>query len=232
MKATLQNNMHHNHLKEIVVVGATGLVGSKLMELLLADVTVHKLILLSRSEVEWKHKKVHCIIADFDKLDQYVSFVENAHALFCCIGTTIKKAGSKEAFKKVDYQIPLDLARLAQNAGINKFIVISSLGADPNSNNYYLKIKGEMEKDIAVNFSFQKLAFLRPSLLLGPRHEFRLGERFAQLFLFLFSFAMIGRLKKYKPIHDYKVAKAMISISNSLNNQRVYESEELIYLGS
>lgn len=224
--------MHNNHLKEIVVVGATGLVGSRVMDLLLADVTVHKLIVLSRNEGEWKHKKVQCIIADFDRLDQYVPLVKNAHAMFCCIGTTIKKAGSKEAFKKVDYQIPLNLAGLSEKAGINKLVIISSLGADPNSNNFYLKTKGEMEKDITVNYSFQKLAFLRPSLLLGPRHEFRLGERFAQLFLFLFSFLMIGRLEKYKPIHDYKVAKAMVSISNSLNNQRVYESEELMYLGS
>jgi nucleoside-diphosphate-sugar epimerase len=224
--------MHNNQLKEIVVAGATGLVGSKLMEMLLADVTVHKLIVLSRSEVEWKHIKVQCIITDFDRLDQYVSRVSNAHALFCCIGTTIKRAGSKEAFKKVDYQIPLNLAGLAQKARINKFIVISSLGADPQSGNFYLKTKGEMEKDITVNYSFQKLAFLRPSLLLGPRTEFRLGERFAQLFLYLFSFLMIGRLKKYKPITDYKVAKAMISISNSINNQKVYEAEELMYLGS
>lgn len=224
--------MHNNHLKEIVVVGATGLVGSKLMDLLLADVTVHRLILLSRSEVEWTHKKVQCIIADFDNLDQYVSHVQNAHALFCCIGTTIKKAGSKEAFRKVDYQIPLNIAALAYKAGINKLIIISSLGADPKSDNFYLRTKGEMEKDIAVNYTFQKLAFLRPSLLLGQRNEIRWVERFAQLFLFLFSFLMVGRLKKYKPIADYKVAKAMISISNSFNNQKIYESEELMYLGS
>lgn len=224
--------MHNNHLKSIVVVGATGLVGNKLMDLLLADVTVHRLVLLSRSEVEWTHKKVENILADFDNLDQYVSKVENANKLFCCIGTTIKKAGSKDAFRKVDYQIPLNLAALAEKAGIKKLIIVSSLGADPKSDNFYLKTKGEMERDIAVNYSFQKLAFLRPSLLLGARHEFRLGERLAQFFLFLFTFLMIGRLKKYKPIHDYKVAKAMISISNSLNNQKIYESEELMYLGS
>jgi uncharacterized protein YbjT (DUF2867 family) len=224
--------MHNNHLKSIIVVGATGSVGNKLMDLLLADVTVHRLVLLSRSEVEWTNKKVENILADFDNLDQYVSKVENANTLFCCIGTTIKKAGSKDAFRKVDYQIPLNLAALAEKAGIKKLIIVSSLGADPKSDNFYLKTKGEMERDIAVNYSFQKLAFLRPSLLLGARHEFRLGERLAQFFLFLFTFLMIGRLKKYKPIHDYKVAKAMISISNSLNNQKIYESEELMYLGS
>jgi uncharacterized protein YbjT (DUF2867 family) len=227
-----QTEMHNNHVKEIVVVGATGLIGTRLMDILLADVSVHKIWVLSRKEVEWKHKKVQCVITDFEQLDKYVLKVKNAHALYCCIGTTIKKAGSKEAFRKVDYQIPLDLAAMAEKAGIKKFVVISSLGADPLSDNFYLKTKGEMERDISSGYRFKKLAFLRPSLLLGPRHEFRLGERLAQFFIFLFSFLMVGKLKKYRPIHDFKVAKAMISISNSLNNQKVYESEELEYFGT
>ena len=224
--------MHNNHVKEIVVVGATGLIGSSLMDILLADVSVHKILVLSRKEVEWKHKKVHGVITDFDQLEKYVPIVKDANALFCCIGTTIKKAGSKEAFQKVDYQIPVDLVALAEKANINKFIVISSLGADPLSDNFYLKTKGEMERDISTQYSFKKLAFIRPSLLLGPRPEFRMGERFAQFFMVLFSFLMVGNLKKYRPIHDFKVAKAMISISNSLNNQKIYESEELEYLGT
>ncbi|MBK9637203.1 MAG: hypothetical protein IPO63_05090 [Bacteroidetes bacterium] len=116
--------------------------------------------------------------------------------LFCCIGTTIKKAGSQEAFRKVDYQIPLDLAALAEKARINKFIVISSLGADPLSNNFYLKTKGEMERDPIKGYSFQNSAFVRPSLLLGPRHEFRFGERFAQFFMVLFSFFDGRKTKK------------------------------------
>ena len=224
--------MHSNHVKEIVVVGATGLIGTRLMDLLVADVSVHKIVVLSRKEVEWKHKKVQCFITDFEKLEKYVPIVKDAHALFCCIGTTIKKSGSKDAFRKVDYQIPLDLAAMAKEASINKIIVISSLGADPLSDNFYLKTKGEMEKDISSKYNFKKLAFVRPSLLLGPRSEFRFGERFAQFFMVLFSFLMVGNLKKYKPIHDFKVAKAMISISNSLNNQKIYESEELVYLGT
>ncbi len=224
--------MHNNHVKEIVVVGATGLIGSRLMDILVADVSVHKILVLSRKEVEWKHKKVQCIITDFDHLELYVSKVKDTHTLFCCIGTTIKKAGSKEDFRKVDYQIPLDLAALAEKANIPKLIVISSIDANPLSDRFYLKTKGEMERDISAGYSFQKLAFLRPSLLLGPRNEFRFGERFAQFFMVLFSFLMVGNLRKYRPIHDFKVAKAMISISNSLNNQKIYESEELQYLGT
>lgn len=224
--------MHNIHVKEIVVVGATGLIGSRLMDILVKDVSVHKILVLSRKEVEWKHKKVHCVITDFDQLEKYVPMVKDAHTLFCCIGTTIKKAGSKEAFRKVDYQIPLDLAALAEKANIPKLIVISSIDANPLSDRFYLKTKGEMELDISAGYSFQKLAFLRPSLLLGPRNEFRFGERFAQFFMVLFSFLMVGNLRKYRPIHDFKVAKAMISISNSLNNQKIYESEELQYLGT
>lgn len=224
--------MHNNQLKVIVVVGATGLVGSRLMDLLLADVTVNKLIVLSRSQVEWKHKKLHVILADFDHLDQYAPALEEAQTLFCCVGTTLKKAGSQEAFRKVDYQIPLDLARLSEKAKIEKFIVLSSIGADPASENFYLKTKGEMERDLISRYHFKKLAVLRPSLLLGARHDFRFLERLSQFLLFLFSFLLIGKLKRYKPIHDYQVAKAMVSVSNSLNNQKVYESTELIYLGS
>lgn len=223
--------MHGNQLKQIAIVGATGLVGSRLLESLLADVTVHKVVVLSRRDPEVMHPKLEVIITDFNNVATYTANVQNFDTLFCCIGTTIRIAGSKENFREVDYHIPLRLAALAAAAGILKFIVISSLGASPHSKNFYLRTKGEMERDISARFRFQKLAFVRPSLLLGARKEFRFGERMAQLFMVLFSFAFKGRLASYRPIHDYTVAKAMISVSNSVNNQRVYESDELQWLG-
>lgn len=223
--------MHSNQLKIIVLVGATGLIGSRLLEALLTDVTVNKLIVLSRRPLERKHPKLELLITDFHDLDGYAEKLSGAGILYCCIGTTMRKAGSKEAFREVDYQLPLKLAELASKAGIKKFIAVSSVGADPSGTNFYLRTKGEMERDITASFRFQKLAFLRPSMLLGPRTEFRFGERVGQLFMILLSPFMRGRMARYKPIHDFTVAKAMISISNSVNNQRVYESPELEWLG-
>jgi uncharacterized protein YbjT (DUF2867 family) len=223
--------MHGNQLKQIVLVGATGLVGSRLLELLLADVTVSKVVVLSRRDLEMKHKKLEVILTDFKKLDNLISRLKDFTVLYCCIGTTIRKAGSREQFSEVDYHIPLRLAAMAESAGIKKFIAISSIGADPSSSNFYLRTKGEMERDIDAGYKFLKLAFVRPSLLLGPRKEFRLGEKIGQLLMVLFTFALVGRWRKYRPIHDFNVAKAMISVSNSVNNQRVYESAELEWLG-
>jgi len=223
--------MHGNQLKQIVIVGATGLVGSRLLDLLLADVTVSKVVVLARRDTDLKHPKLEVILTDFSKLEKVAARLKDFSNLYCCIGTTIRNAGSKENFKEVDYHIPLRLAAMAAAAGIKKFIAISSLGADPSSSNFYLRTKGEMERDIDAGYKFQKLAFIRPSLLLGPRKEPRMGEKIGQFFMVLFSFAMVGRFRKYRPIHDYNVAKAMISVSNSVNNQRVYESLELEWLG-
>lgn len=223
--------MHGNNLKEVVLAGATGLVGSRLLDMLLSDVTVSRVVVLARREPEVQHKKLQTILTDFSNLSPLVKQLRDFDILYCCMGTTMKTAGSKEAFLQVDYHIPLHLAEMAASAGIKKFIAISSLGADPASSNFYLRTKGEMERDIDANYRFVKLAFVRPSLLLGPRKEFRMGERIGQFFMVMFSFALVGRLRKYRPIHDYNVAKAMISVSNSVNNQRVYESLELEWLG-
>lgn len=212
-------------------MGATGLVGSRLLDMFLADVTVERVVVLTRRELDIQHKRLETILCDFTHPDQYAKQLRDFDILFCCIGTTMKNAGSRDAFLEVDYHIPMRLAAMASKAGIRKFIAISSLGADPASSNFYLRTKGEMERDIDANYKFTKLAFVRPSLLLGPRKEFRLGEKFGQFFMVLFSFAMIGRFRKYRPIHDFNVAKAMISVSNSVNNQRVYESLELEWLG-
>lgn len=223
--------MHGNNLKTVVIAGAGGLVGSRLLDLLLADVTVSRIILLARKQPEVESKKVEVLLTDFNDLRPLKSKLAEAEILYCCIGTTMKTAGSKEAFRAVDYEIPFRLAEIASAAGVKKFIAISSLGADPHSRNFYLKTKGEMERDIADNFRFQKLAFVRPSMLLGPRKEFRLGEKIGQFFMVVFSFMMVGRFEKYRPIYDFNVAKAMISVSNSVNNQKVYESAELSWLG-
>jgi len=224
--------MFDNSLKTVVVAGASGLVGGKLMELLCENVTVKKIIVLSRRPLEFENPRVQVIVTDFTHLLSVQDKVKGADVIYCCIGTTIKKARSRVSFRNVDYQIPYDLAALASRAGIPKLIIVSSIGANPSSKNFYLRVKGEMERDIAADFRFQKLAFLRPSLLVGDRREFRFGERLMQLLMSLFSFAFVGRFSRFRPVTDHTVAKAMVSISNSVNNQKVYESVELPWLGS
>jgi uncharacterized protein YbjT (DUF2867 family) len=217
--------------KTVVLAGATGLVGSRLLELLLKDITVKEVLVLGRREPDVQHTRLRYIQTSFIDLKSLLPQVQGAEVLYCTVGTTIRKAGSKEAFRNVDYGIPLFLAGLASEAGIKSLVIISSLGADAGSSNFYLRTKGEMERDISNRYRFRKLAFVRPSLLLGPREEFRLGERIGQFLMVAFSFLLRGRRKKYRPILDETVAKAMIAVSGSINNQMVYESDELQWLG-
>lgn len=219
-----------NRSKSVMIIGATGLVGSRLYELLLADFSVNKITLLGRNFPASDDPKVIKVKTDFTDLNKLKEHFQDVNVLFCCIGTTIKIAGSNDAFRKVDYEIPVRLAEVASFCGVKKFIAISSLGAELNSRNFYLRTKAEMERDV-VSFPFQKVAFVRPSLLLGKRTEPRTLEKLLQFLMMLFSFLMIGPLIKYKPIRDITVAKAMNMITNSVNNQKIYESNELAWLG-
>ena len=216
--------------RRVILVGSTGLVGSELLKLLIDDMTIVEVITLTRREISSTHSKVKNIVVDFKCLDAIMATFCNVDTVFCCVGTTIKTAGSKEKFRQVDYDIPVDLARIASAAQVNRFIVISSLGADNPRNNYYLNVKHEMEKAVSV-YKFNKLSIIRPSLLLGNREEFRFAERALQIFSVLFSFLFKGPLEKYKPISADVVAKAMTNISIGFNNQSIYESSDLNWLG-
>ena len=146
--------------------------------------------------------------------------------LFCCLGTTIKKAGSKEEFERIDFHLPVEIARIASKNRVNKFIVISSIGADTKSSGFYLKTKGKMEEMVSL-LPFRQVSILRPSLLLGERKEIRRGEEFAKFFTTSMQFIFKGRLRKYKPIHAETVAMAMLRLANMVNAPVVYESDKL-----
>lgn len=216
--------------KSVLLFGATGLVGNSLLTQLIADITVLNITVFTRSAYKVNSAKVNSVITDFKDLNSIAHYFKNATVLYCCLGTTIKKAKTKEAFKVVDFEIPVKLAQLASQQGVKKFIALSSLGADANSANFYLSTKGQMERGVA-QFHFQKIAFLRPSVLLGKRKEFRLGERIMIAVMKLMSPLLRGKLLKYRPIQAEAVARAMINISNSLNNNTIYESAELVWLG-
>lgn len=216
--------------QKVLIAGATGLVGSALLEILTKEITVQEIIVLGRTEPSLISSKIKFVKTDFANPDTIGDCFEGVHTVFCCIGTIIKTAGSKEAFRKVDYGIPETLAKLASEHKVKSMIVVSSIGADAQSGNFYLRTKGEMENAV-TSYKISKTAFLRPSLINGPRKEFRWKELLSKVFLTLFSFMLVGKFKRYKSIDHDVIAMAMWLISNSANNTRIYESEDIQWIG-
>lgn len=208
-------------MKTALIIGSTGLIGSHLLDLLLESQEYEKVITFVKRDSGIQHPKLKQHIIDFDKPETYKELVVGDD-FFCSIGTTIKKAGSQDAFRKVDFEYPKQFASLAQQNKVNQFLIITSLGADANSSNFYLKTKGEIQ-DFLKNCAFESISILQPSLLLGNRTEFRLGEKMGVYFMKLFSFLFIGNLKKYKAIQSEAVAKAMFIIA-----QKNYKGFQII----
>lgn len=208
------------------VFGPTGLVGKQLVLQLIKETTFSKIKVFTRRPLNFEHEKVVEILIDFSDWGDIASNLFSDEIVFCCVGTTISKAGSKEQFKKVDLELPVKIAQHARNRGVMKYIVVSSVGANPDSNNFYLRTKGEMENEVK-NTGMAIVSFVRPSMLLGDREEFRLGEETGKFFMKTFSFAFKGRWEKYKGIEARDVARAMIRISGFTHPKLVYESDEL-----
>jgi uncharacterized protein YbjT (DUF2867 family) len=213
-------------MKTALIIGSTGLIGSDLVKLLLANSDYSKVIAFSKRGIDLKHPKLEVQIIDFDKPDTFINSIKGDD-FFCAIGTTIKQAGSKEAFRKVDYEYPKQFASIAAKNGIKQFLLISSLGADSTSNNFYLKTKGDIE-DFLKNTPFKSVAIVRPSLLLGNREEFRLGEKLGGFLMKTFSFLFVWKLKNYKPIQSDTVAKALEQLAkNETAGFNIYNSAEI-----
>ncbi len=191
-------------MKVAVIAGATGLIGKQLLQLLLEDPEYHSVLSVVRSATNTSHPKLNQVVVNFDHLEDYANQLKG-DVVFCCLGTTMKKAKSKEAFRKVDFDYPFKLAKVTREQGAQQFLIVSALGADKNSSIFYNKIKGETEEAIA-GVRFQACHIFRPSLLLGPRNEQRAGEDAAKAFYKFFAFAIPS---KYKAIESLKVAKAM-----------------------
>jgi uncharacterized protein YbjT (DUF2867 family) len=192
-----------------LLVGATGLIGDGLLELLLEDEYYDKVIVLARRRLTFDYPTLVQHIVDFNALEVSASLVQ-ANDVFCCLGTTIKKAGSREAFRKVDYEYPLKIAELAAAQGAEQFLMVTALGADPNSRIFYSRVKGETEQAIS-RLPFRAIHIFRPSILIGDRRESRPGERIGIAAMKFFSFLMVGSWRKYRPIRAELVARAMIA---------------------
>ena len=196
-----------------IVIGATGLIGHILVEKLLDDPYFQKVRILVRRTTELKHPKLEEQIVNFNDLEDYRSQFGQGEVIFCCVGTTQKKvAGDKQAYRKVDIDIPVNGARIGFENGFKKFLMVSSVGADEKSGNFYLKIKGEAENTISRT-GFESTWFFRPSILLGKRNESRSGEKIAKALMRIFSRLLVGGYKKYRAIDANDVASAMINDS-------------------
>lgn len=207
------------------IIGATGLIGSYLLEELLNDPFFDAVRILIRRPIDITHPKLEKKVVDFNDSDSLLVALSNSDVVFCSIGTTQKKVkGDKELYRKIDFNIPVKLAQFCKIVGCEKFILVSSVGANSKSNGFYLKLKGEVE-DSVRSVGLRSLHILRPSFLLGERKEFRLGEVIVNPLMKIFSFAIPS---KYKAIPAKNVAKAMAAIAKKKDEGTfVYEYEQI-----
>jgi uncharacterized protein YbjT (DUF2867 family) len=210
-------------MKTALVAGSTGLIGSQLLQLLLTDTYYDVVKAISRKPLEISHPRLENIVLDFDRLTEYRDKLK-ADDVFCCLGTTIKKVKTKEKFRKVDFDYPVELAKLTRTNGTEQYLLVSALGADKNSKIFYNQVKGEVEEAIS-KIGFTTFHIFRPSLLMGDRSESRSGEEAGKVF-----FKYLGFLvpRKYKGIDSVKVARAMQQLA-AKPQQGIYihESEDL-----
>lgn len=212
-------------MKTAIIIGATGLVGSTLVKQLLESQAYSKIVLLLRKPLNISHSKLIQDTIDFDKLDASKIVGDD---LFCAMGTTLKKAGSKEAQYKIDCTYPYEIGKIAKANGVKQFILVSSVGANFDSSNFYLRTKGDLEKKIQ-SLNFQNFVSVRPSMLLGNREESRLGEKIGTVLSNILSPFLFGSLRKYHGIEASNVAKAMQKFANQgLSGVKYVEYDEIM----
>ncbi|MNK38593.1 Aspartate-semialdehyde dehydrogenase [compost metagenome] len=215
-----------NYPIEVCFVGASGLVGHELLLLLAHIEHVSAIKAVSRSPMGKLPPRVDNIVMNLDYLQDHAEALK-ADVFICCLGSTIKKAGSQAAFRKVDYDYVVQFGKIAEKAKAKKLLVISAMGADSDSKIFYNKVKGQMEEAL-YDLDIPQIELFRPSLILGERKEQRRGEDFAKKLSPLLNTFMIGPLKKYRPIQAETIAKAMaVAALNFHEGRYVYESDEI-----
>ncbi|MFN3487483.1 MAG: oxidoreductase [Emticicia sp.] len=208
-------------MKTALVVGASGLIGKHLTNKLLASNYYEKVSVIVRKPLNIIHPKLEQIVMDFDNLDASKIVADD---IFCCLGTTMKQAGSKEAFHKVDFTYPLNFAKAGLVNGAKQFLFVSSMGADEKSLVYYSRVKGEIEKALS-DLRYSTLIIVRPSMLAGERENPRMGEKIGKVFMEFFAPLMPD---KYKVIAGEKVAQAMLELAQKgTKNKDIVESDSL-----
>ena len=214
-------------MKTAIVFGASGLVGSSLLNFLLKEDNFSKIKIFVRKPIDFSNSKIETIITDFNNLDIYLNDIFGDFCFFC-LGTTKKDTPDKNEYRKIEYDIPVKISQIAKKNNISSFMYVSSLGSTPKTKNTYLKNKGEAE-DVMKNLTFSKLSIIRPSLMLGSRKKFRLAEYIGQKIFKNLNFLFLGPLRKYRAIKATNVAKAMIVISrDSHNDDNIYYDSEYL----
>jgi uncharacterized protein YbjT (DUF2867 family) len=216
--------------KTAIVIGATGLVGKELVNNLLKDNYYDTIKVFLRKPLTIENNRLKQFIIDFDDIKKSSDNIEG-DVVFCSLGTTIKVAGSQEAFSKVDYSYVLNFAEAAKKNTVKQFILVSSLGVSEAGGNFYLTVKRDVENALK-KLNFHSLVIVRPSMLLGERNETRIAEMIGKSLMNSLRFLFIGKLKKYKAIEAKIVAHAMVSLSKTdLEGVSVFESDRLHELG-
>ena len=207
------------------VFGSTGLIGSYLVDFLKNDNYYDNIKVCSREDISFEEQNIINHNIDFSNYKSILSVVKNSTTVFICIGTTQSRVnGDKSEYRKIDYQIPIDVAKACKESKVKRILLVSSAGADVNGYSFYIKLKGEIENDI-IKINIPSTYIFRPSLLLGNRKEFRPGEKIAQYIMPLFSFLMP---RIYRPISAKKVAKSMIEYSKKpIKGYKIYHYDEI-----
>lgn len=215
-------------MKTALIVGSTGLIGKHLLQLLLESDQYNLVKAITRKPLDFQHPKLENLVVDFDKMtERYAHF--KTDDVFCCLGTTMKQAGSKDAFKKVDYDYPIEIAKVCKSQGAKQYLLVSALGANAKSAIYYNQIKGEVEAAISA-ISYERYHIFRPSLLMGERTEKRSGEDAAKIIYKIFGFLIPA---KYKGIQGAQVARSMLHFASSIESGKfIHESNELQLINS
>jgi uncharacterized protein YbjT (DUF2867 family) len=213
-------------MQDVILAGATGLIGKNLLSFLLRSPDYEKVHILVRQNISLQHEKLIVHLVDFENPEPTLSQL-SAETFFCCIGTTMRQAGSTEAFRKVDYEYPLRLGQIVKRQGIKQFVLISSIGANKNSRIFYSRVKGEVEEAL-TDLKFGSTLIFRPSLLLGHRQEFRFAEEVSKIFMKIFIPFFIGSIRRYRPVQATSVAAVMAyEAARGLKGISIYESDHI-----
>ena len=212
-------------MKTALLFGASGLVGNHLLNQLISNNNYSNIKLFVRSSIDISDPKIEIIQTDFNNLENHKEDIKGDDCFFC-IGTTKQNSPDKSEYRRVELEVPKQIAQIAKSNSVNSFVFVSSGYADPKSSGDYLKFKGEVEEELK-RLNFPKLGIMRPSFLLGDRKEKRVGEKIGIFVFKLLSPLFLGPLKKMKPIHSATVAKAMIAITQNDSSQTIFESNEI-----
>lgn len=223
--------MEQNTIKyKVIVLGGTGLIGNELLKILMADPQCSEIHLIGRKDTELASSKVHFHRVDMNEISQHANLF-HTDIVFCCLGTTMKTAGSKEAFYKIDFDMVVNAAKNAEGK-VSQFFLISSLGANKNSSNFYLRTKGEAEAAI-LEKNIPSITILRPSILFGDRKEKRSGEKMGIAFMKTVQPILIGGLKKYRGNNASAVALAMVKLARENKpGKHIVESTQIEEMGA